>query len=218
MLINFPYIKRDTPIHRMDVRAKLLLLITFGVAAAQTSNFWLILAFFVIAVFYYQQCHLRWHETKSAWRLIIVLNVMLILANFFLTGGQVVRGVDTGPEHIIAYIPFLGFLAHTPFIGLVPLPLSVESSVFLLTQTLRNFAIALIAVSLPYTTNPGHIAPGFKGLGLPDWVAYAMDLSFRFLPSVGRDFGTTLDAQRARGFELDKLRGGIAGKIMRLAP
>lgn len=33
-----------------------------------------------------------------------------------------------------------------------------------------------------------------------------------------RDFGTTLDAQRARGFEIDKLRGGIFSKIARLAP
>jgi len=33
-----------------------------------------------------------------------------------------------------------------------------------------------------------------------------------------RDFATTFDAQRARGFELDKLRGGIFSKIARLAP
>ena len=52
----------------------------------------------------------------------------------------------------------------------------------------------------------------------PDGIAYPIDLSFRFLPTVGRDFGTTLDAQRARGFALDKLRGGIFGKIVRLAP
>lgn len=218
MLINFPYIQRDTPIHRMDVRAKLLLLVTFGVVAAQTSNLWLIIVAFLIAAFYYQQAHLRWRETKTAWRLIIVLNIMLILANFFLTGGQVVRGVDVGTEHILTYVPFLGFLSHAPYLGIVSLPISVESLVFLFTQALRNFAIAFIAVSLPYTTNPGHIAPGFKGLGLPDWIAYAMDLSFRFLPSVGRDFGTTLDAQRARGFELDKLRGGVFGKIARLSP
>ena len=55
-------------------------------------------------------------------------------------------------------------------------------------------------------------------MGLPDKFAYAVDLSFRFLPSVARDFGTTLDAQRARGFEIDKLRGGTFAKIARLAP
>jgi energy-coupling factor transport system permease protein len=81
-----------------------------------------------------------------------------------------------------------------------------------------NFSIAFIAISLPYTTNPGQIAVSVRGLGVPDAIAYAFDLTFRFLPTVGRDFSTTMDAQRARGFELDKLRGGIFGRIARLAP
>jgi ABC transporter len=42
--------------------------------------------------------------------------------------------------------------------------------------------------------------------------------SLRFLPTTVRDFVTTLDAQRARGFEIDKLRGGLFGKVARLAP
>src|SRR5438270_9977008 len=58
----------------------------------------------------------------------------------------------------------------------------------------------------------------FKGIVVSDRFAYAIDLSFRFLPSVTRDFGTTLDAQRARGFEVDKLRGGLFSKIAKLAP
>src|SRR5437870_11223770 len=87
-----------------------------------------------------------------------------------------------------------------------------------ISQGMRNFSIALLAVPIPYTTNPGHIGIAFKGLGLPDKFAYAIDLSFRFLPTVARDFGTTLDAQRARGFEIDKLQGGIFSKIARLAP
>ena len=53
MLITFPYIKRDTPIHRLDPRAKLLLLLAYGLAAAQTSNFWLILLGFGGTACYY---------------------------------------------------------------------------------------------------------------------------------------------------------------------
>jgi len=88
----------------------------------------------------------------------------------------------------------------------------------MITQGMRNFGIALLAVPIPYTTDPGHMGIAFKGMGVPDRFAYAIDLSFRFLPSTVRDFGTTLDAQRARGFELEKLRGGLVGKTVRLAP
>jgi len=35
---------------------------------------------------------------------------------------------------------------------------------------------------------------------------------------VTQDFGATLDTQRARGFEIDKLRGGIFTKIAETRP
>ncbi len=218
MLINFPYIKRDTPIHRLDPRAKLILLLAFGFAAAQTSNFWVILAGFILAAFYYHQARLKWIETRRAWILIIALNVMLLVVNYFLSGGAVVQGVDLSHQHVLFTLPFLGFKRQPPFIGSAPLLFSVESITFMITQGLRNFGIAFFAIAIPYTTDPGHMGVAFRGLGIPDRFSYAIDLSFRFLPTVARDFGTTLDAQRARGFELDKLRGGIFGKIARLAP
>ncbi len=219
MLINFPYIKRDSPIHRLDTRAKFVLLFAYGFAVAQTSNFWVMLAGFILAAYYYKQARLKWSETKRAWYLIIALNVMIIFVNYFLSGGAVVQGVDIPRhQHVLYYLPFLGLKGHFPFIGPAPLLISVESVMFMITQGLRNFSIALLAIPIPYTTNPSDIGIAFKRMGLPDKIAYAVDLSFRFLPTVARDFGTTLDAQRARGFEIDKLRGGIFAKIARLAP
>ena len=45
-----------------------------------------------------------------------------------------------------------------------------------------------------------------------------MDLAFRFIPTLGRDFSITVDAQRARGYEMESLSGGILSRIRRLAP
>ncbi len=218
MLINFPYIQRDTPIHRLDPRAKFLLLLGYGFAAAQTSNIWIILAGLIGAIWYYSQAHLKWVETKRVWIFITILNLMIIISNYFLSGGAVVKGVDMGPQHILFSLPFIGFKPTSPYIGPAPLIFSVESITFMLTQAMRNFSIAFLAIAIPYTTDPSHIGAAFKGMGLSDKFAYAIDLAFRFLPTVSRDFSTTLDAQRARGFEIDKLRGGIFGKIARLAP
>lgn len=218
MLINFPYIQRDSFVHRLDPRAKFILLFAYGFAAAQTSNFWVILAGFIGAVIYYRQAHLKWIETRRAWVVIIILNTMIVFVNYFLSGGAVVQGVDLTHQHILYSLPFLGLKRLPPFLGPAPLVFSVESITFMLTQGMRNFSIALLAVPIPFTTNPGHLGIAFKGMGVPDKFAYAIDLSFRFLPTVARDFGTTLDAQRARGFEIDKLRGGIFSKIARMAP
>ena len=218
MLINFPYINRDSPIHRLDPRTKILLLLAFSLAVVQSSNFWFILPGLLIALFYYSQAHLKWSETKQTWRFIITFVTIVTIFNYVISGGAVEQGVDLSNQHILFSIPFIGFKQGFPFIGPSPVTFSVQSITFLMTQAMRFFSIALFAVPISYTTAPDHFGVAFKGMGLSDKFAYAVDLSFRFLPTIVRDFGTTLDAQKARGYEIDKLRGGIFGKIARLAP
>ncbi|HET9920433.1 MAG TPA: energy-coupling factor transporter transmembrane component T [Ktedonobacteraceae bacterium] len=218
MLISFSYINRDSPVHRLDARAKLLLLFAYSFSIYQTSNFWVVLTGLVIASIYYSQAHLKWSETKRPWTFILLLITVLVVGNYFLSGGAIVQGVDLSHPHVLFSIPFIGLKHQFPYIGPAPLVFSVESFTFMLTQAMRNISIAMFAIPIPYTTDPGHLGVAFKGLGIPDKFAYAIDLSFRFLPTIVRDFGTTIDAQRARGFELDKLRGGLVGKTMRLAP
>lgn len=218
MLINFTYIPRDTPVHRLDPRVKFLLLFIYSLIVVQTSNFWVIGAGLLFATYYYSQAHLTWEETKRPWIIIIAITIMLVGVNYFLSGGAIVQGVDLTHQHILFVLPFIGFKAQAPFIGGSPLMFSVESITFLLTQAMRNISIALLALPIPYTTDPALFGVAFKGMGVSDKISYAIDLSLRFLPTTVRDFNTTLDAQRARGFEIDKLRGGIFGKIVKLAP
>lgn len=218
MLINFVYIKRDSPVHRLDPRVKLILLFAYSLSAAQTSNFWFILTGLIGASLYYRNTRLKWSETKRAWYFIIAITIILVGVNYFISGGAIVQGVDLSHPHMLFYMPFIGLKRQFPFVGSSPLPFSVESITFLLTQGMRNISIALLAVPIPYTTDPSLFGVAFKGMGISDKISYAIDLSLRFLPTTVRDFRTTLDAQRARGFEIEKLRGGIFSKIARLAP
>jgi energy-coupling factor transport system permease protein len=45
-----------------------------------------------------------------------------------------------------------------------------------------------------------------------------MDLTMRFIPTFGRDFSLTMDAQKARGYEIEKLGGGLFAQVKKLAP
>ncbi|MPM95908.1 Energy-coupling factor transporter transmembrane protein EcfT [bioreactor metagenome] len=40
----------------------------------------------------------------------------------------------------------------------------------------------------------------------------------RFIPTFGRDFSLTMDAQKARGYEVEKLNGGLFAQVKKLAP
>ena len=218
MLMTFAYIKRDSFVHRLDPRVKLILLFAFSFAMYQTINFWVVLVGFFISVFYYRSARLKWSETKNTWRFVFVLVTVIVCANFLLSSGAVVPGLDVAREHLLFSIPFLSFQRQVPFIGPAPLRFTVENVTFLFTQAMRILSAILFAIPISYTTDPGTLGVTFSNLGVPDKVSYAIDLSLRFMPTLARDFSVTLDAQRARGFEIDKLRGGIFSKVARMAP
>ena len=70
----------------------------------------------------------------------------------------------------------------------------------------------------PLLAQPSLLRNHFQGLGSPDKIAYAMDLTMRFIPTFGRDFQLTMDAQRARGYELEKISGGLIAQVRKLGP
>lgn len=218
MLINFNYVKRDTPIHRLEPRVKFVLLLAYAISAVQTSNVWFLLLGMIGALIYYRAARLTWAETRRPWIFIFVITFMVVFLNYFIAGGSIVQNVDLSHPHILFHVPFIGLNGHFPFIVGNSLPFSIEILTYMLTQVLRIMAVAMLAIPIPYTIDPSHFGVAFRGLGFGDKISFAIDLSFRFLPTTVRDFTTTLDAQRARGFEIDKLRGGLFSKIARLAP
>ena len=94
----------------------------------------------------------------------------------------------------------------------------MERSFYAFTQMVRVSSVAVMTILIPYSLNPALYGITFKGIGLPDKFAYAMDLTMRFIPTFGRDFQLTMDAQRARGYELEKISGGIIQQVRKLGP
>src|SRR6185369_12335210 len=84
-------------------------------------------------------------------------------------------------------------------------PVTVSKVWFALNQMARMFSMALLAIPIPYTIDPNIYGTAFKRMGVSDKVSFTMDLAFRFLPTTARDLTITMDAQRARGYELEKL-------------
>jgi energy-coupling factor transport system permease protein len=78
--------------------------------------------------------------------------------------------------------------------------------------------LAILAIPIPFTIDPSIYGTTFRRMGFPDKFSFTMDLAFRFVPTLGRDFMITMDAQRARGYELESARGGIIARLRRLAP
>jgi energy-coupling factor transport system permease protein len=211
MLVTWRYRKRKSLIQSFDPRAWIIF---YGCFLASTLFFWdlRVLSFFlVIALVVVFTSGIQWHEMARAW---IFIGGFIILFSIltFLTGRGGMEFYTQ--EHLIASLsaPFTIF-------GWRPsLDITVERTFYAISMLARVFSIASMTILIPYSLNPIQYGITFHGLGLPDKIAYAMDLTMRFIPTFGRDFSLTMDAQRARGYEMEKVRGGLFAQVRKLAP
>lgn len=214
MLVSWRYRERDTLIQKLDPRARWIFMLAVLFSVIQFWDLRFLLFFFGLALAYYLLCRLTWRETRRVWTFILVLVVVIIGINTVLTGRggptEVLRGTAHTIWEVRWVIPGVRWEIHPT--------LTVEKLVFAVAQMVRMLTIAILFIPVAYTFNPNHYGVTFRRLGLPDKVAFSMDLAFRFVPTLARDFSITLDAQRARGYEVEKLTGGPIAQIRKLAP
>ncbi len=213
MLVAWRYRERDTIIQRLDPRARIIFMLAMLFSIIQFWDMRFMALFLGIAILQFALARLTWRETRRTLLLMSAIILFMTILTFLTGRGGV--GTAYAEEHVIGQ---LGPLT-VPWVGWqVGLTISAEKTVFAISQLLRMYTITLMAIVIPYTVDPKLYGVTFRGLGLPDKFAYAMDLAFRFVPTLGRDFSVTMDAQRARGYEVEKLSGGILAQIRKLAP
>lgn len=211
MLVAWRYRPRKSLVQWFDPRAWVIFYACF---LFSTLAFWdlrFLLPFLAIALFWLFTSGLTWREVRRPF-LFIGAFVFFFAFLTFLTGRGGMEVYET--EHLIRR-----FEAPFTLLGWRPvLEVTVERAFFAVSQFVRVFSIAVMTILIPYSLNPALYGVTFKGLGLPDKIAYAMDLTMRFIPTFARDFQLTMDAQRARGYELEKISGGIIEQVRKLGP
>jgi energy-coupling factor transport system permease protein len=186
----------------------------FGLTIPSIWDIRLLLPVFVITLALYFAARIEWKDIKRTWYFIILLVVFIVGLNGILSGRGGPSAVVHDTTNPIFAIPIIiPFLKVKTAINITNLRLF-----FGMTQVIRMLTMAILAIPLPYTMDPNVYGIAFRKLGVSDKIAFTLDLAFRFLPTLTRDLGITIDAQRSRGFEMDNLKGGLFAKIRRLAP
>ncbi len=215
MIVTFGYRPRKSIVEEIDPRARWFFsfLMLFAIV-----NFWdirFLCVFLAIAFVQFFLAKLTWRETRRAWFFILFLMTMMIIVNTIITGtGTVGSVMDTGSGHPVLMIDKPNFIFGWHF----KFTLTMERLWFALTQVVRIGAISALFITIPFTMDPRQYGSTFKGMGLPDKLAFTLDLAFRFVPTLARDFGVTLDAQKARGYELERVDGNLFRQIRKMAP
>lgn len=205
------YKPRDTLAQRFDPRARLIYALSFLISVLMIWDLRILCGFVLLAIVSVVSARVQWAETRRLWFTIVgFISFYAVLT--LLTSRA---GVEMlGTERVIAQLE-----VPVPFTTWRPLiTLSIEQSMYALSQLVRMASIAIVTVTIPYTINPSYFGVTFRRLGMPDKLAFALDLTMRFVPSLSRDFALTMDAQKARGYELERREGGLFNQIRKLAP
>jgi energy-coupling factor transport system permease protein len=211
MLVTWHYRIHNSLMEKFDPRARWIFSLAFLFSVTMFWDARFLVFFALLAIAWYASSRARWKETRRGWYLVIFLLFMMIVINTIITGGGAGGVVPVG-----GHLVWPGGLSI--FNWKIPFGLTWERLWFAVCQILRIGSISAVFLVIPYTMDPRQYGVTFRGLGLPDSFAYSMELAFRYVPTLARDFTTTFDAQRARGYEIERIKGNFMQQIVRVAP
>jgi energy-coupling factor transport system permease protein len=199
------YLGRGSWLARRDPRVLILALAAYVFAVVQVWDLRILAPMAAVAATYYASARIPFQAVRWQWSYALVIIGLLILFNTLLTGGEL-RGFREPDLHIYGRVPVLGT------------PISAESVTYAVAQLLRFGSMAAMGFPIAFAIAPGDIGPAFARLGVPYKFAYALELTFRFVPSLAEDLRTTIDAQRVRGYEWEAIGRSPIGKVRRVGP
>ncbi len=185
------YVKRDTAVHRLDPRAKLVyvLCITILSTAVFHTALPMILLFISAIPLAVEGRVLR--RLLSTLRGGAMLVVFIFIFNFIGRLWNIGFVSPFSPEFLEALMPSLAM-------ALRFLTLIAAFSIFFLTTSPDDFAQALVQMRLPYD------------------YSLTFTMAMRFIPTLAREAQIVADAQKSRGLELEK--GGFMQRIRNYIP
>ncbi len=214
MLVTWSYRPRNSPMEKIDPRTRWIFSLLFLFSITLFWDLRILLFFFVLAFTWYFSARTAWRETRRGWTLILILLTMMIVVNTIITSGAAAGIVPRENQHTIWELSFTIPLTDWT----IHFSLTIERLWFALAQIVRILSISAVFIIIPYSMDPRLYGFTFHGLGLPDRFAFSMDLAFRYVPTLAREFATTLDAQKARGYEIERVEGGLITQVRRIAP
>lgn len=213
MLITWGFHVRNSIMERIDPRARWIFSLAFLFAVTMFWDARFLLFFFILGFSWYFLGRVKWRESRRAWTLVSLILFTMIVVNTIITGGGA-GGIVPPGGHLVwpngFTVPIFGWT--------VNFGLTYERIWFAVCQILRISSISAVFIIIPFSMDPRLYGVTFKGLGFPDNLAYTIELAFRYVPTLARDFSVTFDAQKARGYELERMGGSLFQQLTRIAP
>ncbi len=174
------YISGDSFLHRLDPRVKLLLVAEAIILLFLFTHLLTAIAALVLAHALILSAGVPMRRVRSVWRLMLPLTLLIPALWWIFQPGP-------GPA----------------LMALGPLRLTWGALLQGITVALRLDALAFVMFLWLFTTDQATMVRGMAALGLPYTWSLTLSLALRYLPTIAELYRQVVDAQRARGLDLD---------------
>ncbi len=185
------YLDRDTWIHRLDARTKVLAVLALFILALLYASPPYLLAVLGIVILGIARAH-AFINLQKIWILLVLLFVYSVILWPFFVEGQ------------------------TPILEWSSLVITTEGVTFGVAMGLRLNVMVMSGLLLLSTTTLEDFSLGLQRFGLPPSIGFAFSLAFRWVPTLLGASGVIVQAQRSRGLDLSA--GTLVEKIRGYAP
>lgn len=191
---------KDTIIHGMDPRAKILILISIAFVAVTLDNPKTMLLLFLIVLSGFAFARMPAIKLKTLTILLILLiwGTIYSQALFYSQLPRTVIFTIISPD-----FPILGWLTNG---GLFVYAEGLQHGAI---QGLRSASILSLGLLMCWTTDSRDMLNGLVGLRVPYSVAFMVVTAVRFLPIIITEVATVITVQRLRGFNPKRFGSGI---------
>jgi energy-coupling factor transport system permease protein len=205
VIVTPRYLGRGSWLGRRDPRVPLVVGVCTAATVIQVWDARIVALLLALALAYYGSAGIPFRQVRRQWMFAILLVSILVVVNTILTQGEI-GGLDVSTFHDLFTIPLIGTRV------------SAESLSYGATQMLRFLTFIATGFPIAYSVAPSDLGPALARLRIPYKFAFGVDLTWRFIPSLAGDLQETIDAQRVRGYEWEKVGRGPIGKLRRTVP
>jgi len=192
------YESKNTPIHSLDPRAKILWLLVVVVISVIWSDpvylFGLAVSVFIFGAF----ARFPWGKLKGLAVFLTVMAVIITLAQGVTYTPAVAHLKEPGRVlfHIIpAWVPGVG----------PAWPVKLGGFLYGIGMTLKVFTVLVAVAVLGYVTSPSEIVQLIARIPkMPYQVGFIVSTAWKFVPVVQAQIRSLMDAHKSKGVELDR--------------
>lgn len=200
------YIKRDSLVHELTGRTKLLFFIAWSVAAMVTYDTRVLVCMLLFSIVIFKISRIRVRDISFV---LWLAAIFLLMNNLFVYLFSPEYGVGLYESRTVLFT----------IAG--PYTITAQQLFYHLNMTMKVICVVPVALLFIACTDPSEFAASLASIGVSYRIGYAVSLALRYIPDVQREYHNISQAQQARGIDLsgkDKLFTRMKNSVAILLP